>query len=125
MTSVTTSLSLAEQLRARIRRGGPITFHDFMAAALYDHEYGYYRRPQKIKWGREGDYRTSPERTALFAATFAAYFAGLYEQLGAPSAFTIFEAGAGNGKFAFAVLDFLRRSYPAIFAATTYCIEEV
>jgi len=124
MTSTTASLSLAERLRERIRSDGPITFHDWMQAALYDPEDGYYCKPGKIKWGREGDYRTSPERTRLFAATFTAYFARLYEKLGAPPSWTIVEAGAGNGFFALDVLQTLRGSYPHVFAATTYCIAE-
>jgi len=33
-------LPLAERLRNRIRRDGPITFRDWMQAALYDREAG-------------------------------------------------------------------------------------
>ena len=57
---------LAERLRERIKREGPITFHDWMNAALYDVDGGYYCRVDVNKWGREGDYRTSPERSSLF-----------------------------------------------------------
>ena len=70
--------SLATRLRERIAREGPMTFHDWMEAALYDAEDGYYCG-DRIRWGREGDYRTSPERSDLFAATFARYFAKLHE----------------------------------------------
>ena len=35
---------LAERLRDRIRREGPISFADFMEAALYDPDAGYYSR---------------------------------------------------------------------------------
>jgi SAM-dependent MidA family methyltransferase len=75
-------LSLAERLREQIRREGAISFHDWMAAALYDEREGYYRRTDLTRWGRTGDYRTSPERSPLFAATFARYFASLYDELG-------------------------------------------
>ena len=125
MISTPAKLSLADRLRERIHRDGPITFHDWMGAALYDLEDGYYCQREKTRWGREGDYRTSTERTGLFAATFAAYFAGLYEKLGEPSAWTILEAGAGNGKFALGVLQTLENSYPHVFAATHYLIDEV
>ena len=37
---------LAEILRDRIRSGGPIPFHDFMQAALYHHQHGYYASGQ-------------------------------------------------------------------------------
>jgi SAM-dependent MidA family methyltransferase len=67
--------TLTARLRERIRREGPLTFYDWMKAALYDPADGYYCRIDHNKWGREGDYRTSPERSSLFAATFARYFA--------------------------------------------------
>src|SRR3954462_6477428 len=87
--------SLAERLRARIEREGAITFRDWMEAALYDARDGYYCRRDLKRWGRTGDYRTSPERSLLFAATFAGYFAKLYEELGTPETWSIFEAGSG------------------------------
>ncbi len=93
------SLSLAQRLKEQIRREGPITFHDWMKAALYDPVGGYYRRADLKRWGREGDYRTSPERSELFTATFARYFAKLYDELQRPSHWTIVEAGAGSGTF--------------------------
>jgi SAM-dependent MidA family methyltransferase len=119
------SLVLAERLRERIRHAGPLTFRDWMKAALYDPFNGYYCQSDRTKWGREGDYRTSPERSSLFAATFAGYFAGLYEDLGRPSQWTIVEAGAGEGHFASGVLQTLQTSFPTIFAATTYVFDEI
>ena len=35
---------LAERLRVRIEREGPISFHDWMQAALFDEREGYYCR---------------------------------------------------------------------------------
>ena len=95
-----------------------------MEAALYDPVAGYYRRGAVRRWGREGDYRTSPERSPLFAATFARYFAGLYEILDKPLRWTIVEIGAGSGHFAEGVLSALRSRFPEVFAATTYVIVE-
>lgn len=120
-----TTSPLIERLRARIRRAGAISFRDWMEAALYDERDGYYFRRDLTRWGRAGDYRTSPERSPLFAATFTGYFAKLYEELGAPRQWIIFEAGAGAGHFADGVLQTLRRDYPHIFAATRYVIDEV
>ncbi len=117
-------LSLPERLRARIQSEGPITFHDFMAAALYDEEAGYYCR-ERQRWGREGDYRTSPERSVLFAATFAKYFARLFHDLGSPASWVVLEAGAGSGQFAEGVLDTLRLRSPEVFKATRYVIDEL
>jgi len=96
-----------------------------MKAALYDHEHGYYQRSDRERWGREGDYRTSPERSQLFAATFARYFARLYEELGRPAEWTIVESGAGEGSFAAGVLQTLAQQFPDIFAATKYVVCEV
>jgi SAM-dependent MidA family methyltransferase len=117
-------LSLPERLRARIQSEGPITFHDFMAAALYDDEAGYYCR-ERQRWGREGDYRTSSERSVLFAATFAKYFARLFHSLGSPASWIVFEGGAGSGQFAEGVLETLRIRSPEVFKATRYVIDEV
>jgi SAM-dependent MidA family methyltransferase len=116
--------TLAEGLRQRIRREGAITFRDWMEAALYDPLTGYYRRTDLARWGRAGDYRTSPERSPLFAATFARYFANLYEELGSPCAWTILEAGAGAGHFARGVLEIFERFHPRTLAATRYLIDE-
>lgn len=115
--------SLTDRLRARIRSEGPISFYAFMSLALYDDESGYYSREHQ-RWGRAGDYRTSPERSVLFAATFANYFARLYQKLGAPAAWTLFEVGAGTGEFAEEVLKSLRLRAPEVFTATRYLIDE-
>lgn len=115
---------LAERLRARIRRDGAITFRDFMQAALYDEPGGYYQQSSIARWGRAGDYRTSPESSSLFAITFANYFAALYEELGAPPRCTIFEAGAGAGDFARGLLEALRLDHTRVFHAARYVIDE-
>ena len=116
---------LAERLRERIRHAGALTFRDWMKAALYDPFNGYYCRTGLTRWGREGDYRTSPERSSLFAATFARYFARLYDELGQPSRWTVVEVGGGAGHFASGVLQTLRRFFPQVFAATSYFIDEI
>ncbi|HYX43292.1 MAG TPA: SAM-dependent methyltransferase, partial [Pyrinomonadaceae bacterium] len=116
--------ALAARLRARIERTGPLSFHDWMAAALYDERDGYYNRADLTRWGRTGDYRTSPERSPLFAATFARHFAELYDSLAAPEQWTIIEAGAGGGHLARGVLETFAHDYPHILNATHYVIDE-
>jgi SAM-dependent MidA family methyltransferase len=118
-------VSLSERLKERIRREGPITFHDWMKTALYDPAGGYYQRSDLVRWGREGDYRTSPERSELFAATFARYFTRLYEELQRPADWTIVESGAGDARFACAVLQALADRDPAVFEATRYFVCEL
>jgi SAM-dependent MidA family methyltransferase len=118
------SSPLAEELAQRIRRQGKITFREWMEAALYHPTFGYYNRTDLKRWGREGDYRTSPERSELFAATFARHFVQLYERLNRPENFTIVEVGGGDGQFAARVLKSLQKHSPAVFAVTRYvCVE--
>jgi SAM-dependent MidA family methyltransferase len=115
---------LDARLLAKVRREGPLTFRDWMAAALYDERGGYYSRPDLERWGRAGDYRTSPERSPLFAATFARYFARLHEELGSPNSLTLIEAGGGAGRFARVVLDTLQRDAPRVFDSLRYVFGE-
>jgi SAM-dependent MidA family methyltransferase len=117
--------ALAERLAQQIERHGPITFRDWMTAALYDPGEGYYTRKDRQRWGRAGDYRTSPERSELFAATFARYFVRLYQTLGSPDSWTIVECGAGNGQFAYILLSTLREHFEEVFGKTTLAFVEV
>src|SRR5689334_17710517 len=96
-----------------------------MEAALYDPAEGYYQRSDLKRWGRDADYRTSAERSELFSATFARYFARSYEELGRPKTWTIVEAGAGEASFALRILRALREEHLPVFEATRYCLEEV
>lgn len=115
---------LAERLRERIRREGPLSFREWMRAALYDEREGYYRRRGAERWGRAGDYRTAPERGPLLAATFARHFASLREELGRPGSFVLVEAGGGAGHFARTLLRTLERDRPEIFGKIRYVYEE-
>ncbi len=119
------SQTLAERLSDLILRQGPITFRDWMETALYDKDQGYYCRKDLVRGGRAGDYRTSPETTTLFAATFAHYFVQLYRDLGSPQQFTIVEVGGGAGHFATEFLETLRQSYSRVFESVTYVLDEI
>ncbi|MCM3902814.1 MAG: SAM-dependent methyltransferase [Pyrinomonadaceae bacterium] len=116
--------ALIDRLHERIRSEGPITFYEWMKAALYDPEHGYYCRSDRERWGRQGDYRTSPERSVLFAATFARYFATLHEALGSPARLIIAEAGGGDGHFAETVLQTLQGRFREVFTVTDYFFDE-
>jgi len=116
--------TLAVRLRERIRVGGPLTFREWMGAALYDERGGYYQRRGAERWGRAGDYRTSPERSALFAATFARHFDKLFEELGRPAVLHLVEAGSGSGRFAHGLLSTLRRDAPQLFNSLRYVFDE-
>jgi SAM-dependent MidA family methyltransferase len=88
--------SLSERLRERIAREGPISFFDFMQAALQDPEDGYYARHAAI--GEPGDFVTSPHVSPAFAGALARVFALDTEKLGTgPVDFV--EVGAASGRF--------------------------
>ena len=88
-------MSLSERLRDSIEREGPISFYDFMRAALYDPDEGYYARGAAI--GEGGDFLTSPHVSPAFAAALARLFAIEARELEGPVDFV--EAGAGEGRF--------------------------
>ena len=105
-------MSLSERLRERIAREGPISFRDFMDAALYDPHQGYYASGAKI--GEPGDFVTSPTVTPLFAATIAGCFRR--ETRPFEGAVDFIETGAGDGRFLEDFTASLAREDPA-FAA--------
>jgi SAM-dependent MidA family methyltransferase len=86
---------LSERLRERIEREGPISFSDFMEAALYDPAEGYYARGPRI--GEGGDFVTSPHVSPAFAASIARLFAIDAQRIEGPVDFV--EVGAGSGLF--------------------------
>ena len=90
---------LAEILRAEIERGGPISFHRFMDAALYHREYGYYRRARD-PFGKDGDFFTASQLQPVFGILIASRIRSLYRQMGEPSDFTVVELGPGRGEMA-------------------------
>lgn len=96
-------MTLAERLAARIRRHGPIGFDEFMNAALYDPEGGFYAGASGTP-GRRGDFLTSPEIGPLFGAVVARAIDACWDELGQPDPFTVVEAGAGPGTLCRAVL---------------------
>ena len=105
---------LAERLRDRIRRDGPISFADFMEAALYDPDGGYYSRGAPI--GEGGDFVTSPSVSPAFAATLARRFADDASVLEGPLDFV--EVAAGDGRFLADFRAALESDYPAVAGRT-------
>jgi SAM-dependent MidA family methyltransferase len=88
-------LSLSESLAERINREGPLSFRDFMEAALYDSREGYYAGGARI--GEPGDFVTSPHVTPDFAAAIARRFCRETRGFEGPVDFV--EVGAGEGRF--------------------------
>jgi NADH dehydrogenase [ubiquinone] 1 alpha subcomplex assembly factor 7 len=87
--------SLTAQLARRIAAGGPITVADYMAAALSDPDYGYYRRNDPL--GAEGDFTTAPEISQLFGELIGAWLIDCWHRMGRPNPINLVELGPGRG----------------------------
>lgn len=117
------SQGLSQSLITRIAEHGPLPFRDFMEAALYDPEHGYYSSG-RAAIGRGGDFYTSVSVGSLFGRLLARQFAEMWERLGRPEVFDVVEQGAHNGQFARDALEGLREQSPECFARTRYTIIE-
>ncbi len=95
--------SLQHKITAQIKQKGVISFAEFMQMALYEPGLGYYSAGLN-KLGAGGDFVTSPEMGYLFARCHASFFAEVLSQLERP---TMFELGAGTGRFCVDVLEAL------------------
>ena len=86
---------LFDELIARIRARGAITFAEYMDAALYDPLHGYYSTRARI--GFEGDYLTASDLGPVFGRLLARAVSELWQALGEPREWDLVEAGAGRG----------------------------
>jgi SAM-dependent MidA family methyltransferase len=90
------SLALQSRIRQAISADdGWISFSRYMDLSLYTPGLGYYAGGA-VKLGKDGDFTTAPEISALFGATLARFASDLFGE--AP--FNILEFGAGTGKLA-------------------------
>jgi SAM-dependent MidA family methyltransferase len=122
--SITESAPLVDELRARIRNEGPITFRDFMQTALYHPRYGYYTTSSG-SMGRGGDYVTSPEVHPIFGALVAKQIQEFWNVMSCPARFEIVEHGAGSGILARDILQWAHAYEPALAHVLHYRIVEI
>src|SRR5450759_2114079 len=108
MPSPLTSLILE-----RIRDTGPLTVAQYVDAALYHEEFGYYADARQ-RSGRDGDFFTSVDLGPMFGELLAAQWEERWsvmpgcEAPGVPATdarFERVEAAAGNGRRARDILD--------------------
>ena len=98
------------EIRRRIRERGPITFAEFMEAALYWPGGGYYSGgdshtgDETSPFGPTGDYYTSPMAHPAFGALLAVQLYQFWLLLDRPSPFPVVEAGSGNGQLCHDIL---------------------
>lgn len=100
------SARVADHIRDSIRAaGGQISFAEFMHAALYAPELGYYNAGS-TKFGAAGDFITAPEVSSVFGNVVARQCA---EVLATVEGGAVLEFGAGSGKLAADMLQALDR----------------
>jgi SAM-dependent MidA family methyltransferase len=101
---------LSDDLRRRIHERGTVGFDEFMAAALYDPDRGYYTS-QYSRTGKGGDFFTSVSVGPVFGRLLAAQCAEMWELLGRPVDFTLVEQGANDGQLMADVLTALEKDH--------------
>jgi NADH dehydrogenase [ubiquinone] 1 alpha subcomplex assembly factor 7 len=113
---------LAQRLAAEIAAGGPISVAQFMRAALYDPQHGYYATRAAL--GAEGDFTTAPEISQIFGELIGLWLVQVWLDLGAPAPFQLVELGPGRGVL---MADALRaaRVRPAFLEAARLTLVEV
>ncbi len=122
--AATENAALKDAIVARMRSQGPIPFRDFMEAALYHPQHGYYRS-RREKMGREGDYLTSPEVSPIFGVLVGRQLGEMWQAMGTPDRFDVVEAGAGTGLLCRDILRWAGAHAPDFGNALTYTIVEV
>jgi len=86
--------------------GGRVTFSQFMQAALYDKEQGYYTRYIKTV-GRTGDFSTSATIHPILARAIASWIVEYGSKTLGRGNWQIIEVGPGSGQMAYWVKKFL------------------
>jgi SAM-dependent MidA family methyltransferase len=114
-------LPLAERLRERIARDGPISLEDYMQACLADVDAGYYATRQPI--GKDGDFITAPEVSQIFGELVGLWAAAVWQSMGARRPVVIAELGPGRGTL---MSDGLRawRNVPGLIEAASVALVE-
>lgn len=118
-------MGLKERLIHRIRTRGPITFADYMDAALFDPEDGYYMTRASIGFGEGDDFFTSGDLGPHFGRALSRLAADVWVALGRPQAWDLVEAGAGRGTVMWEVLSSLERERPDAVRSVKPAIVEV
>ncbi|KXG11265.1 hypothetical protein AT864_00348 [Anoxybacillus sp. P3H1B] len=111
---------LLEKLKASPNQR--MSYADYMNAALYDEQHGYYMN-ERIKIGRHGDFYTSSHVSSVFGTLFASLFIKLVETGRIPPC--ICELGGGDGVFARAVLQEWKNQSPHTYQSLTYILIEI
>lgn len=114
-------VALTEHILQKMQQqDGAISFHDWMQAALYQPDLGYYQREEVF--GAQGDFTTATAMGKWLALGLADTIKKSWEALGSPQQWTLIEQGGGTGVLLCHVLEALRDSgllVPSIYAVET------
>ncbi|MFQ1701812.1 class I SAM-dependent methyltransferase [Loktanella agnita] len=87
--------ALADLLKTRIARTGPITLADYMGECLMHPTHGYYSTRDPL--GAKGDFITAPEISQMFGELIGLALAQSWMDQGSPAPITLAELGPGRG----------------------------
>lgn len=87
--------ALADEIRERIRRDGPISVATYMELCLHHPRHGYYCRGRPI--GADGDFVTAPEISQMFGELIGLWCAAVWRSMGQPQRVQLVELGPGRG----------------------------
>lgn len=110
-------LAIVEEIKARIRARGRITFAEFMQACLYSPAGGFYAaRRERIG----AHFGTAPTSHPVFGALIARQLVEMWQLLGEPEVFHLLEVGAGDGSLARSIIETCARDAPAFTRSLRY-----
>lgn len=87
--------TLADEIRAIIEHGGPISIEQYMSLALTHPRYGYYMT--RDPFGSAGDFITAPEISQMFGELIGVWAVECWSRMGEPERFHLVELGPGRG----------------------------
>ncbi len=116
---------LAEKILTKIHNSpqNKITFAEYMEMCLYDPEFGYYNS-DIISIGNQGDFFTSVSLSTDLGELLAKQLVQFWQILAQPSPFQLVEMGAGEGRLAKAILDYIAQQHPDFYQVIEYIIIE-
>jgi NADH dehydrogenase [ubiquinone] 1 alpha subcomplex assembly factor 7 len=112
---------LSRHLANLIASEGAIGVDRYMAEALGNPRWGYYKT--RDPFGLEGDFITAPEVSQMFGELIGLWCAATWQQMGAPAEFRLVEIGPGRGTLMADALRAARLMPPFLAAARLHLVE--
>jgi len=114
---------LPARIKTLIEANGPVDVATYMRLCLTDPEQGYYTTRNPI--GGKGDFITAPEISQLFGELIGIWAIDMWQKLGAPSHFSLIEAGPGLATLMADMLRTIKKLSPSCAAAISVRLIEV